>query len=214
MSLRVKYADGSIIVYREKWGAIAYQLAIGCVCIFIAIYFYMIGAAKAPTAFLVIFCGMFSLGGAAVLVRLPRQAKLILSNDGAQILHANASGISLTPYLGGLPRYDAWSVLSELILADTFNVIYADGDSDSYRCRLIVVFKPDAHQKGHWLNEFGSGVAKSGEERAYLLGEYPRQSREQVHHALKRLVPNTLPIRLCRKVEFNRKSGKDCYTEA
>ncbi|MEQ1546404.1 hypothetical protein [Methyloglobulus sp.] len=44
MRLRVKFEDGSIIVYQEKWAAIAYQLAMGFLCIFIAAYFYYIGA--------------------------------------------------------------------------------------------------------------------------------------------------------------------------
>ena len=59
MQLRVKFTDDSIIIYREKWGAIFTQLAIAIVCLAIAISFYFLGADKAPPAFLIIFCGMF-----------------------------------------------------------------------------------------------------------------------------------------------------------
>jgi hypothetical protein len=79
---------------------------------------------------------------------------------------------------------------------------------------MIVVFNADAHKKGHWQNEFGTGITKSGEGRSYLLGDYPKNSSEMIQRALKSIVSNKLQIRICKKVEFNRKSCEDSYTEA
>lgn len=213
MNLRAKFLDGSLIVYREKWGVVIYQSAIALICIWIAGYFYYFGNSKAPIAFLVVFCGMFLLGGLTVLIGLPRRVRRIFTNGGAQLLVADASGIALTPNIGGASRYNRWDAIAELILAETFLVSYADGDSDCFRCRLIVVFKPEAHKDGHWLNEFGTGVAKSGAGRAYLLGCYPGHDLKMVRQALENIVPNTLKIRRCTKVEFNRKSGEDSFSE-
>lgn len=212
MQLRVKFTDDSIIIYREKWGAIFTQLAIAIVCLAIAISFYFLGADKAPLAFLIIFCGMFSCAGTAMLATLPRQSKIIFANDGAQMMVANQTGISLAPYLGSPAKYNAWERVAEIILTEKFQIIetYAD-DSSFLRQQLIVILTADAHKKGHWLNELGSGITKSGEGRAYLCCDYPKKYRDDIYLALKKLVPSNVGIRIYSKVEFNRKLGKDSW---
>lgn len=213
MHLHVKIEDGSIIVYREKWGTIAYELAMGLLCIFIAAYFYYIGATKAPTAFLIVFCGMFSICGAAIMARLPREARHILTNGGAQVMVAKVSGITLTTDLGGKSRYYPWEMVCELILAERLSLVYPDGEQVSYLYQMIVVFNSDAHEKGHWLNEFCTRITKSGEGRSYLVVDYPKNSSEIIQLALKSIIPHKLRIGICKKVEFNRKSCEDSYTE-
>jgi hypothetical protein len=210
MQLRVKFTDDSIIIYREKWGAIFTQLAVAIVCVSIAAVFYYLGASKAPPVFLIIFCGMFSLAGVAMLATLPRRAKQILANDGAQIMVANPTGISVAPYFGSAAKYNVWGSLSELILTEKLQITESHADDNSLlRHQLIVMFTADAHKKEHWLNEFGSGITKSGEGRAYLCFDYPKKYRNEICLALKRLVPSNVAIRICTKVEFNRKLGKD-----
>ena len=212
MQLRVKFADETIIIYREKWGAIVTQLAVAIVCITIAAVFYYLGAPKAPPVFLIIFCGMFSFAGVASLATLPRHVKQILANDGAQIMVANPTGISVAPYLGSAAKYNAWGSLTELVLTEQLQITESHADDNSFlRHQLIVMFTADAHRKGHWLNELGSGITKSGEGRACIYCDYPKKYRDDIYSALKKLVPSSVGVRICTKVEFNRKLGKDSW---
>ncbi len=212
MQLQVKFTDDSIIIYREKWDAILTQLVLAIVCLAIASTFYFLGADKAPPAFLIIFCGMFAFIGTAMLATLPRQSKKIFANDGAQIMVTNPTGISVMPYFGSAAKYNAWSSLSELILTEKLQITERHADDNGFfRHQLILLFTADAHRKGHWLNELGSGITKSGEGRAYLSCDYPKKYRDDIYLALKKLVPSNVGIRICTKVEFNRKLGKDSY---
>ena len=215
MQLRWKFTCDEVLIYREKWGTLAFAAIAGAGCLAFSIWFYWLMRTPATlmSPFLILFCATFGVFGAVVLFRLPGHARQVLKDKGAKLFVANPSGLTLTPNLGTEAKYLAWPAVAELVLAEKLRIV--DSDETAFLSRAIIVFQPTGmHASATWLDRVKSGVAKSGEGRPYFLAQYPRGQGPAVAAALRALVPAPVQVRLRQRVVFDTRAGADTYAGA
>ncbi|WP_034730917.1 hypothetical protein [Bacteriovorax sp. Seq25_V] len=97
MQVRIKTYSDQIVIFREKWGVILYQLFLGLAFLIMGLIFIYVGHEKVNEQVSVYFGTFFSLAGLIVIVGLfPRTRKLIHSKTGDNILTASDTFIELS----------------------------------------------------------------------------------------------------------------------
>lgn len=210
MRLKSFVATDRLVIYREKWGALAAFALLGTGCLAFAVGFYwlMVYDAKVSNLFVTLFCGLFGLAGGLILLRLPELYRQFRKEKGLHELVADRLGITLPQGLGAASRIFPWSEVAELRLAENLKLI--DPDETVYVTRAIVIFlhqAPDA--QGGWLERVRLGVSRSGKKRPYLLGYFPRYQGATILAALRSLVPVSMPVGLEKHLVFDTKLGAD-----
>jgi len=213
MQVRLKSNPGEIIVYREKWGTLAFGMAMGLVCVAFGVGFFSVAYEQAgpPRPFVAILCGIFVLAGLAVLVRLPQQSRQLFADDGMPILVANASGLTLSPNLGSEPLQLAWNGIAEIVVAEKMRIV--DSDETSFLWREIVVYLSiGATGADHWWSRAKNGINLSGTDRPFVLVAFPRGQGQGVCAALRKLAPDAVQVHHEERVVFDRKASTDTYS--
>ncbi len=101
MKLKWSLYGGEVRIYREKWGTLLFMASMGVVTIaFAALFFWLqYDSEKALAFFPELISILFAVCGTALLLRLPSYAKKIFDADGANLVIANSSGLSVTTSL-------------------------------------------------------------------------------------------------------------------
>ncbi|MES2932936.1 MAG: hypothetical protein V4805_05555 [Pseudomonadota bacterium] len=208
---RMKYENSSVIIYRDKWLAVAITAGLGL--------FFFIGGIlvlraladpNAPTLFLLIFAGVWILVGALLLSYLPRKTAHVFKNKGEHIIVVNAAGVTLNETLWGTSRYQSWDNIAEIILAESFAEI--DTDSKAHRGKeIILLFKPEFLPSFNQIEYMNSGIQKTGEDRHYLSSTYTEEKNGELQRLLSHVVPTSVAIRVLKKVVFDLAAQKDSY---
>jgi hypothetical protein len=167
----------------------------------------------APLWFLIVFCGSFGTAGLASLLRLPRQARRYFTSDGAVVFVVDTQGIGLAHGVGTEPKRWPWSSIAEIVLAERMQRHEAD-ESVFLKRQLIVFLQSEANAAATWLDRIKSGVARSGEGRVYLSGDYPHGQGAALLAEIRRLAPGSIAARACAKVVFDTKAHCDTYAES
>lgn len=210
MRRRSRITEEEVVIDREPWGTLAFAAAAGLACLAFGSGFWwlMRDHAAGSVVFLACFCLAFVTVGVLVLVRLPVQARRVLEADGAVELVANAGGLALTPVFGAETMQLSWSSVAEIVLAEKHRIV--DSDGTSYLSRTVIVFLSDrAPSSKRWIDRVQSGIARSGDDRPYLTVGYPRGAARSLEAALRRVAPETVPIRLQQAVVFDTRSSMD-----
>lgn len=214
MRLRSRITEQEIVVYREPWGTLAFAAAAGLACLAIGggFWWLMRDHAGGSIVFLACFCLAFVSVGLLVLFRLPRQVRQVRDADGAVELVANAGGLALTPVFGAETMQLAWSSIAEIVLAEKHRIV--DSDGTAYLSRTVIVFLSDrAPRSKSWIDRVQSGIARSGDDRPYLTVSYPRGEARSIEASLRRIAPDTVPVRLQPTVVFDTKSSTDTWQD-
>lgn len=214
MKLKLKFSVNEVLIYREKWGVVAYIAVLGILCVAIGIGFYWLlrDQAAAPKTFLFACCTLFGLAGGTLLLRLPAKAKQIIGSDGAHVLSAGPEGISVTQNLGAKRRSAMWSAIAEVVLAEKLGSI--EFGETGYAWRRVIVFLKDEYETSGFLDRVESGVFRSGSGRPYLSAPYPRGQGQSLEDALHQYAPPSVHVRSERLVVFDFKTHRDSYANA
>ncbi|MDP2805038.1 MAG: hypothetical protein Q8O24_03775 [Gallionellaceae bacterium] len=215
MKLQTTINSEKAIVFREKWGAIAFLVMMAFFC-FIppAIFYLKITSSQAvlPNTFIALICAALLLLGGAILIRIPQRAKQFLQDDGAIVFIADTAGITLNTILSRDAKHFSWSLVSEIMLADNFKVIDHEKNSFS-RHSLILFLPPMAIESWGWLDRLKFGLSKSGRGRNYVACKYPNQKGPEIRSSLIQFAPISMRIKHHQKVIFDSKSCVDIYSE-
>lgn len=215
MQLRSKLTDEEAIIYREKWGTLAFAAALGFACVAFAIGFYWLSSDHAGPSkpFLIVFCSIFGIAGLALLIRLPIQARQVIADNGVRIVVANRTGITLRPNFGAEEKHYTWSTVAEVVLAEKLKIV--GSDETTFLWRSIVVFlSRETHKSTTWLDRLTSGMSISGKGHRYLLGSYPRSQGQAIESAIRQFAPGSVPVRFVSKAVFDTKVSTDTYPGA
>lgn len=121
---------------------------------------------------------------------------------------AGKTGIYLAQH-GALPAQPlAWEVVSEVILARKFKIIYPEGQ---VACRHVVVIflKSGRDDIKSTFFQIPTGMPESGAGRRYLSADFPDGDWRTFESALYEFAPKGVNVRVCSKAVFDRKAGVD-----
>ena len=210
MKLGARITPDSVVIYREKWGVLAFGVALGGALIGFAVWFYTLGAEHAPPLFLIPFCAAFALAGAAVWWRLPNDARKMFQQDGLTLLRADVDGVEIVPLPGGASSHYRWSDLSEITFVDRLKIVEIDETIFSWR-QLVLFPRKEALPGASRFNVALAGLAHSGEGRAYASIDYSREDADTLFEALRARAPAGVTVRRWRSACFDRKARTDFY---
>lgn len=214
MQLRIKSTPASLIVYREKWGTLASTVLVGIVCIAFGLGFYhlMAEAAGSSRTFLAVFCATFVLIGSLFLIRILRYARKLFAEGGLNVLLVNIDGITIAQSDEFTPVRHPWRWVTGVLLTEQLRIV----DFDETLClwRTVVVFlSADTPETNHWLGRARSGIASSGEGKAFVTTSFPKGQGKVIEAAIRRFAPEAVEVRYTRKVVFDTKTSSDSYIE-
>ncbi|QGM46571.1 hypothetical protein [Methylocystis heyeri] len=212
MKLGLRRTHEEVVVFREKWGAFAFGLALGAACIAFAIGFYALGADRAPSLFIAPFCFVFLTAGLAVWRRLAETAKSWLAEDGAVVFRADAKGVEVAPWPGSASQRFPWPAISEVALADSLRTRHAD-ETAYNRGALIVFFAAGEYACASWFDLARNGLARSAEGRVFQLASYPLQVSQELLEAVRKIAPADVVVKRYEAVVFDYVKRMDGYEE-
>jgi len=214
MRLRLKQTSEAVIIFREKWGTLAFAAVSSLACALFPIWFYWLMGDHAGSSkpFLIAFCSVFCIAGLAFLSRLPLHFRQALADNGVQFVVVDRTGIALTPNLGSEKKHYDWLSVKEVVLAEKLKII--DSDGTVFLWRSVVVFLDKrSHNSLDWLKKIQEGISISGKGRPYLLAGYPRGESRTLECAIRPLVPDTVSVCRVREVVFDTRKANDFYSE-
>lgn len=212
MKLGARITPDSVVIYREKWGVLALGVALGGACIGFAIWFYALGAARAPASFLVPFCAAFMLAGLALWLRLPAEASKWFAQDGLILLRADARGVEIAPLPGAAPALFRWSDVSEIAFVESLDILEFDGTTYSWR-QVILFLRDDTLAGASRLDLARAGLERSAEGHLYARIGYPSKEAAQLHDALRARAPDDVAITRCLAATFDHVARMDMFDE-
>ncbi|MBK7053209.1 MAG: hypothetical protein KBE07_11590 [Rhodoferax sp.] len=213
MKLKLRLSEREVLVYREKWGVIAYGAALGCACLVFALGFYFVSnQPRTPKAFLV-FSLLFGLVGAALLLRLPAMAKKTIDESGAHVFSADSWGISVTANLGARRQSVLWTSIEELVLVKNFKTIELGETTYVGRAVLVFLLK-DEYDSWSVSDRINAGASRSGSGRPYLHVPFPSNQEDPLAEALRQCVPARVNVRTEKLAVFDYKKSADSYPNA
>lgn len=210
MKLGVRREGGDVVIYREKWGALALAVVLGGFLTGFAAWFYVAGARDSPRLFVVPFCLAFGGVGLAIFARLPIDARRWFAEDGAVTLRAGSSGVDVATLPGADPRHFPWSSIAEVALARTLKSVESDETNYNWNA-LVVFFQSREAAGGSWFELAKLGLGRTAEGRVYLLVSYPRKKAEETQAALRAVAPPAVKVSQYKMVIADHKQRVDHY---
>lgn len=215
MDLQYRLDHNQLLIYREKWGTLAFVAILSAGCLALAITFYWLTRDHSATTRIVpqLCSAAFGIAACAILFHLPRFTKRLHKDDGAIVLGATAAGITLTPSLMANEKRLVWSDVEEFVLAEKLRIV--ESDETSYRRRVIIVFlTAPALKADNWLERLKTSISRSARGRLYLLCSYPRGQAVTIQAALRQFAPDSVRVRVQQRVIFDMKAATDSYKDA
>jgi hypothetical protein len=214
MRLKLRRSDTELVIYREKYGAIAYVAALGVACLVVAVGAYFLSN-RAGTAgpFLIAFSLLFGLAGAAVLLRLPAESQKFGDEGGAHVLSADSLGICVSANLGARRQSVLWTTIEEVVLAEKLKMLERCETTLVGRAVIVFLLK-DEYESWSPLDRINAGASLSGSGRPYLHVPFPKHHQAPLLEGLRRYAPSRLDVRAEELVVFDYRSGTDSYSSA
>jgi len=198
MSLRFGMSDQKVWVYREKWLAIVFASLAILACAGVASIF--VSFAIHQTAFW-FFGAVFGAVGVALLVRLPSYVRKLFLDNGAKLLTADETGLTIARSLHGTVSTYPWSSVSEIVLAKKLRLVDAD-ETMHIRHGLIVFFTSGELKEIAWIERVKLGLAKTSNGRYYYLSAYPPNEHDALLDALREVAPVRISMRFETRLRF------------
>jgi hypothetical protein len=212
MKLGLRRTREEVVIFREKWGAVAFGAVLGAALVAFAIWFYVLGADRAPMLFLAPFCVVFLAAGLAVWRRLAETAKRWFAEDGAVVFRASAEGVEVAPWPGSVSQHFPWPAISEIALADSLKTKHADETAYS-RGALIVFFAAAGYARAGWFDLARNGLARTAERRVFQLASYPLQDSQELLETIRKIAPADVVVKRYESVVFDYVKRVDDYEE-
>lgn len=213
MKLKARgYHTGELILYREKYGVIAYALALALVCLGFGVVFIYLADGN---LFMQIFGGFFALIGVLLLSSLPRCGRRLQSDDGAVLLRASREGLALAPVLNMAPVHYDWQAIERIVL--TGKLVTRQYSETGYSWnQLLVFFRTDTDTAASpWADILDNSrrqrfLTPSGQDVSTV--DFPKRERARIANALRTLAPQQVDIQTCKRVEFDYKDTHERFT--
>jgi|CXWL01.1.fsa_nt_gi hypothetical protein len=211
MKVHATVSAKDVLIYRDKWGVLAFYTVACLACLAIAVGAQIIARVetRSPMWFAYLFSGLFGIVGVVIAFRLPGQFRRLTNNAGALLLAATHEKLQVWPAIGADVRELPWASIAEIILAARLKSIEPGEQEDSRR--TIIIFLREDAPKPAWFAAVHSGVYRSGAARRYLEAPYPRDQARMVEQALRRLAPDTVRIRRIDLAIFDFKKRTDTF---
>lgn len=215
MRLKLLLTEREVLIYREKWGVIAYVATLGGACLAIAAfsYFFLSNQAGVPKPFLIAFSSLFGLVGAAVMLRLPAMANKAFEERGAHVLSADSLGISISANIGAKRLSVLWTSIEEVVVAKNFKTLEI-GETNYVGRAVIVFLMRDEFDSWSFADRINAAVSRSGSGRPYLHVPFPRNEESILTQALHQYAPAPVQVRTENHAIFDYKMNADSYSNA
>jgi hypothetical protein len=214
MKLKLRQSDKELLIYREKWGVIAYVSILGLACLIIAAGAYFLSnETGAPSTFLIVFSLFFVFAGAALLLRLPVESKKAAGEGGFHVFSADSWGIAITADLGARKQTVSWASIEEVALAQKFKTIEF-GETTHLGRTIIVFLTKDEYSTWSVLDRINAGASRSGSGRAYLHVPFPQSQEELLAEAIQQYAPARINVRIEKLEVFDYKRHADSCSKA
>ncbi len=213
MKLKARgYHTGELILYRDKYGVIAYALALALACLGFGLGFIYLAEGKVVMQ---IFGGFFALVGVLLLAGLPRYGRRLRSDDGAVLLRASREGLALAPVLNMAPVHYDWPAIERIVL--TGKLVTRQYSETGYSWnQLLVFFRTDTDTTAsQWADILDNSrrqrfLAPSGQRVSIL--DFPKRERARIANTLRTFAPQQVDIQTCKRVEFDYKANRERFT--
>lgn len=215
VNLAFKLSGGNAVVYRKRWGVIAFASFMAVICFGAGAAFYSILLREPKSAIAIPFAGiglLFALFGLLILRDVLRKAGTWLRDGAVPLVTANRTGLTIAANYSARPQTYPWSSISEIILAKSLDIIESD-ESKWTNHQFILMLRPQAQPKTIW-EQMKAQIAKSGEGKLYLSTDFPPSRALEIERSLRQLAPAAVVIRRTSRVTFNRKTGVDSHEPA
>jgi hypothetical protein len=212
MKLGLRRTHEEVVIFREKWGAVAFGAILGAALVGFAIWFYALGAGRAPMLFLAPFCVIFLAVGLAVWKRLAETAQSWFAEDGVVVFRASAEGLEVAPWPGSVSQRFPWPAISEIALADALKTKHADETAYS-RGALIVFFAAGEYARAGWFDLARNGLARTAEGRVFQLASYPVRDSQELLETARKIAPADVAVKRYESVVFDYVKRVDGYEE-
>lgn len=214
MKLKLRLSDTELLIYRAKWGVIAYGSTLGVACMAVAAGAYFVSnQARTPAPYLIAFSLLFGLVGAALLLRLPAEARKIVAEGGAHVFSADRWRISVTANLGARRQFVLWTSVDEVVFAKSLKIIQFGETTYVGRAAIVFLLK-DEYDSWSVLDRINAGASLSGSGRPYLHVPFPMNHEAPLIEALRQYAPLPLNIRAEKLAVFDYKKHADSYSNA
>lgn len=214
MRLKLRLSDTELLIYREKWGAIAYSFTLGVACMVVAAGAYFVSnQPRTPKPFLIAFSLLFGLVGAAFLLRLPAESRKFVAEGGAHVFSADRWRISVTANLGARKQFVLWTSVEEVVFAKSLKIIEFGETTYVGRAAIVFLLK-DEYDSWSIADRINAGASLSGSGRPYLHVPFPRNHEASLIDELRQYAPAPLIIRAEKLAVFDFKKNVDSYLNA
>lgn len=214
MKLQIRLHSDKAVIYREKWGVLAFMLLTGSAALILPILFYLRISASEPNLshhFLMLLCGALALLGLVILLRIPRHLKRLIQDNGSSVLVADANGIRLASVFSANSQLWPWESITEIAVAERLKII--DHETTHSGCSLVFFLPPVAHESLSWFDRLILGISKSGRGRAYLKCQYPQGEGVTIESAIQQFTPGSVRVKRHQRVVFDCLACVDIYSD-
>jgi hypothetical protein len=214
MRLKLQLSDTELLIYREKWGVIAYAATLGVACMVVAAGAYFVSnQPHTPKPFPIAFSLLFGLVGAALLLRLPAESRKFVAEGGAHVFSADRWRISVTANLGARRQIVLWTSVEELVFAKSLEIIQFSETTYVGRAAIVFLLK-DEYDSWSVLDRIDAGASLSGSGRPYLHVPFPMNHEAPLIEALRQYAPALVNVRAKKHAVFDFKKKADSYSNA
>jgi len=213
MRLKSRLSGRDVLIYREKWGAMAFVATMGVACLAMAAGSLLLlgDQAGTPRAFLIGFSSLFGFAGAALLLRLPAMARRTFDEGGAHVFSADSGGISITASLGARRLAVLWASVEEVVFARSFRIIESGETTLAGRAAIVFLLK-DEYDSWSVTERINAAASRSGSGRPYLHVPFPGNQERLLAGALRQYAPAMVRVRTEKLAVFDYRRSADTYS--
>jgi hypothetical protein len=194
MKVLHKIENDSLVLYREKWGAIAFSsaLAIGC-----AIFGWVFKDLAYPDSKIIAFKwgGYFFYGvGILIIIQLLSMLRTIFRNNGLHSIIFNKSKLIISPHISFESFEYDWAEIKSITLIKKYSRTDIEGTSN-VKNAMIINFVSDKFKNDSLLQRGKRDQDISPEGNIYTLKTFPKKLPiNDFLLTLKKFVPDTIEI--------------------
>ncbi len=174
MKIMMESTPEGLTIYREKWGAFFYALAIGTAAVLLGCFFSFYVAEESQLEPFVWTGYLFIILGGLVLITLPMKFhEYSKSSTGDVLVQINQDGVTLSSGLGADVHCYHWHHLKKIIFTD----LYLDRDLDGeirLRNRIIFIFHSSAVGDG-LIERAKRSINLNKDGHGYFVSPFPRK---------------------------------------